>query len=300
MQYKNSYIAFMSDLTPGVLSAASLSPQAENEAQLIELWLHGRSVHTQLSYRKDVGRFLTFVGKPLPQVMLREFQAFVDQLQGAPSSRRLAIAAVKSLFSFAAKIGYIRFNVAAAVRSPNSADTLAERILTEVKVQRMIALTTSRRDQMLLRVLYGSGARVSEVSGLNWRNLQENGGGGQVTVFGKGGKTRSIVLPAGLWSDLREFRGDAKDDAPVFPSRKGNGHLVPCQVWRIIRAAAIRADIKANVSPHWLRHCHASHALDRGAPITLVQVTLGHSTVAVTSRYVHARPSDSSAKYLAV
>lgn len=290
----------MSDLTPVVPIPASVSRQADDDTQLIDLWLHGRSIHTQLAYRKDVERFTTFVGKPLVQVTLGDFQAFVDQLQGAPASRRLAVAAMKSLFSFATKVGYLRFNVAAAVHCPKSVDTLAERIMPESKVQRMIALTAKSRDHMLLRVLYCSGVRVSELCSLKWRNLQESGDTGQITVFGKGGKTRSIALPPGFWGDLMEFRGEAADDAPVFVSRNRGGHLVPSQVWRIVREAATRAGIKGNVSPHWFRHCHASHSLDRGASITLVQMTLGHSTVAVTGRYLHARPSDSSAKYLAV
>jgi hypothetical protein len=68
----------------------------------------------------------------------------------------------------------------------------------------------------------------------------------------------------------------------------------------IIRRAALRAGVAEGVSPHWLRHAHASHALDHGAPIHLVQATLGHSSVATTSRYLHARPGDSSARFLAL
>jgi integrase/recombinase XerD len=70
------------------------------------------------------------------------------------------------------------------------------------------------------------------------------------------------------------------------------------QVHRIVEAAAARAGLGAAVSAHWLRHAHASHALDRGAPISLVQTTLGHASVATTGRYLHARPRDSSARYL--
>jgi len=99
---------------------------------------------------------------------------------------------------------------------------------------------------------------------------------------------------------LLDLRGDGGNaDDPVFRSRKG-GALDPSQVHRIVGKAARRAGIKAPVSPHWLRHAHASHALDRGAPIHLVQATLGHASVATTGKYLHARPSESSAKYLAV
>jgi len=67
-----------------------------------------------------------------------------------------------------------------------------------------------------------------------------------------------------------------------------------------VKAAAERAGLPASVSAHWLRHAHASHSLERGAPIHFVQATLGHSSVATTGRYLHARPSDSSARYLGV
>ena len=149
----------------------------------------------------------------------------------------------------------------------------------------------------MLVLLYAAGLRVSELCGLKWRDLQNRNGGGQVVVFGKGEKTRTILLPTPVWAKLLTLRVDAGDNDPVFRSRK-KGHLTPPQVWRIVRKAALRAGIERAVSPHWMRHAHASHALDRGAPIHLVQVGLGHSSVAMTGRYLHARPTDSAANYL--
>src|SRR5260370_5003323 len=136
------------------------------------MWLHGRSVHTQLAYRKDALRFFRFVCKPLCQITLRDFQAYVDSLEGAVATKRRAIACIKSLFSFALKLGYVRFSVAAAVRSPKAMNTLAERILPEAKIHHMIALTPEGRDKMLLRVLYASGAPDSEISAMKWRHVQ--------------------------------------------------------------------------------------------------------------------------------
>ena len=74
--------------------------------------------------------------------------------------------------------------------------------------------------------------------------------------------------------------------------------LSASQAGRIVKAAAKKAGLSAAVSPHWLRHCHGSHALDHGAPLSLVQATLGHANVATTSRYLHARPSESSSSFL--
>jgi integrase/recombinase XerD len=85
----------------------------------------------------------------------------------------------------------------------------------------------------------------------------------------------------------------------VFRSAKG-GPLGCPQAHRILKAAAARAGLPEAVSMHWLRHAHVSHALDRGAPAHLVQATVGHASLTTTSRYAHARPNDSSARYLAV
>jgi integrase/recombinase XerD len=104
-------------------------------------------------------------------------------------------------------------------------------------------------------------------------------------------------MPREVWQSLQNLQRDAHPDAPVFRSRK-KGHLDESQVWRIVTTAAERAGISKDVSCHWFRHAHASHALDRGCPIHLVQATLGHSSVATTGKYLHARPTDSSGNYL--
>jgi len=175
---------------------------------------------------------------------------------------------------------------------------LAERILSETQVHRILALEPSKRNQALLRLLYAGGLRVSELAALRWRDLQPRDDAGQVTIFGKGGKTRVVLLPVSVWRELEDLgRGSA--EAPVFRSRRG-GHLDPSAVERIVQKATTRAGIVGKVSPHWLRHAHATHALERQCPIHLVQATLGHASVATTGRYLHARPTDSSARYLAV
>jgi integrase/recombinase XerD len=96
-----------------------------------------------------------------------------------------------------------------------------------------------------------------------------------------------------------QMRGEAEAGEPVFKSRKKGDALTPQGVLAVVREAAGRAGIEGNVSPHWLRHAHASHALDRGAPIHLVQATLGHSSITTTGRYLHARPADGSSRFLA-
>ena len=128
---------------------------------------------------------------------------------------------------------------------------------------------------------------------------------GQVIVYGKGSKTRVVPLTSLLWQELLAGRAEAELDEPVFASRNQGGHLSTTQVGRIVKAAALRTPgldprVAQRVSPHWLRHAHASHALERGAPIHLVQQTLGHASIATTGMYLHAKPSDSSARFLSV
>lgn len=275
--------------------------QADNDRQVLSMWLHGRPDTTQRAYAYEIKGLLAAIGKPLGHITLGDLQGYFSLLEElAPASRARAVNAAKSLFSFALRIGYLGFNPCAALHSPRVKNTLAERILPEAQVHQMIALEPNQRNRILLRILYTAGGRVSEVCGLKWRDVQEREGSGQVTIFGKGGKTRVVLLSADTWTVLISLKDEAGLDDPVFPSRKGKGHLHPAQVYRIVRAAAKRAGIEVPVSPHWLRHAHASHALDRGAPIHLVQTTLGHASVATTGKYLHARPEDSSAKYLGV
>jgi integrase/recombinase XerD len=278
-----------------------IPPQANTDEQVIAMWLQGRSRHTQRAYQADIHRLMTFIhGKPLQQITLPDLQAFAEAmktegLEGSSCHRILA--SVKSLIAFAYKIGYLRFDVSRPLRLPKFRDHLAERILSETEVQKIIALETDPRNHLLLRLFYATGMRVSELSRLKWQDLQARNEGGQVTIYGKGSKTNHIIIPEPLWSDLMEFRGNTLDGSPVFKSKKG-GHLHPGHVLRIVRKAAQRANIQRQVSPHWFRHSHASHSLERGCPIHILQQTLNHSSIATTGKYLHVRPSDSSSKYL--
>lgn len=269
---------------------------------LVEMWLHGLSPQTQDRYRRTARRFLAFVNKPLHLVTLADIQGWQQTMVGlSPSSQRTALATIKSLLSFGHKIGVLPENVGLSMRSPKAPDCLHERILSESDVQTMIDMETNPRNRAILRALYLGGLRVSELCQLKWKDLKPRGESGQVTVLGKGGKVRTVLLPAGVWQEIMQLAGDALALDAVFCSREGDEdgrHLDRTQVYRIVSAAASRAGIQGKVSPHWLRHSHASHSLEHGAPLHLVQATLGHSDITTTARYLHCRPNDSSALYL--
>jgi len=272
--------------------------QAETDTRLIELWVHGRPASTQRVYLPVVRAFLAFVATPLPHVAIGDVQAFLDTRGHlAPATRARIVNTLRSLCKFAQTIGYTRFNVTAAVRAPKVRDRLAERILSQSDIFRMLhQAEPDARNHALLVLAYASGGRVSELVGLSWRDIQPRERAGQVALYGKGGKTRSVVLPEAAWRALLALgRGDG--DAPVFVSRQGS-RLSAVQAWRIVRKVAEKAGIPLPVSPHWWRHAHASHALDRHAPVHVVQQTLGHASLATTSRYAHVRPGESSGRYL--
>lgn len=279
-------------------TALAVPRQADNDETLIALWLHGRSPRTHRAYRTDIAGFLAHVGKPLRAVTLGDLQSYRDTLSGlAPASQARRLSAVKSLLSFGHELGYLAFNVGAPMKLPAVKRVLAERILSEDAVLHLLALERNARNKALLRLLYLGGLRISEACGLRVRDLQPRDDAGQVTIFGKSGRTRVVLLKPSVWKDLAMLRG-AEPDAPVFRSRKGETALDPSAVHRIVKAAAARAGLPDAVSAHWLRHAHVSHALDRGAPAHLVQATVGHASLATTSRYAHARPNDSSSRYL--
>lgn len=264
------------------------------------MWVHGKAKNTARAYTREAVRFAAFVGVPLPEVTLGDVQAYAEELEGrglAPATRARALAAVKSLLAFAHRIGYLPVNVGAAERLPRVKLTLAERILSREQVAALLASETNPRNATLLRLMYYGGLRVSEACGLRWRDVvAREGDAVQVTVYGKGDKTRAVLLPANVGHELLTLRGGASADAPVFAGRQG-GALTSGQAWRVVKAAGARIGVPG-LSPHWLRHAHASHALDAGAGIHVVRDTLGHASLATTSRYLHARPADSSAMYL--
>jgi integrase/recombinase XerD len=282
---------------------AEIQPfSAASDEQLLAIWLHGRSPHTQRAYRADLERFRAGAGKPFRSVTLSDLQGFDDSLADlAPASRYRILSSVKSLLAFGHRTGYLPFDVGRALKLPAVRSRLAERILPEAELHRILSLETNPRNRAILTLLYASGIRVSELCELSWRDLQAVGDGGQITVFGKGGLTRAIQIPASVWKLVQALWTDeTSPDDPVFRSRnrKQGGRLRPLAVLRLVRQAAKQAGIELPVSPHWFRHAHASHALDRGAPIHLVQATLGHASINTTGRYLHARPNDSSSRFL--
>ena len=296
---QNYPLAHDNDNYPALNSQSAMPTQAETDEQLISLWLHGRSNHTQRAYGSDIDKFLGYVNKPLHHIILRDLQDFTDKLfqdKLSETSVKRIISSVKSLFAFAHRLGYIQYDIGKALKLPSCRETIAERILTEEEVHTIINSVKNMRNRLIIKTLYYTGIRVSELVSLKWKHLQHRDLGGQISILGKGGKSNVLLIPQELWIELMGLKRSISDDDPVFKSRKG-GHLNPSHVERILKKIAIEA-IGKGATPHWYRHSHASHALENGCPIHLVQKQLNHSSIATTGRYLHARPTESSSEYL--
>jgi integrase/recombinase XerD len=225
------------------------------------------------------------------------------------NSKRRIINSVKSLYSFAYITGLFPANVMAAIKPPTAKSAISQRILSEATVLKMILLEQEPRNHAILHTLYAAGLRVSELCNLHWRHVVRREDGVQLDIMsGKGDKQRHVLLGESSWDVLSAIRDGASADDFVFQSRqevsragyyKGT-RLDTTTVFRIVREAAKNAGVPNwfEVSPHWLRHCHGSHAIDRKAPLTVVRDTLGHSNIAVTNEYAKSRPDQSSSHYL--
>ncbi len=287
-------------LTQPAVSGEVIPQQVYSDAGLIKLWLDSfQSAITRREYAGDTRRFTAFVAKPLRSVTVPDLQAYAASISHlAPVTVARRLSAIKSLITMGRRTGYLSFDPGIMIKLPKIRDSLAERIMTEEQALKMLGTLRRPRDAALLRLIYGAGLRVSEACGLRWRDMvARDAGEGQIAVFGKGGVTRVVLLPAPLWQRVERLRGEAKPDDPVFRSRQ-NGPLQPRQVHRIVKLAVKRAGLPSQVSTHWLRHAHVSHALNRGAPVHVVRATVGHASLETTTKYSHARPGDSSARYI--
>jgi integrase/recombinase XerD len=159
-------------------------------------------------------------------------------------------------------------------------------VLTIPEVTKLIEEAVTPRDRAIIELLYGSGLRVSEAANLEVRHLNLNQG--SVRCMGKGSKERIVPLGRKAIIALQEHLGQriSNRNQPVFLDLKGN-KLSRLVIWQVVKRLARRAAITKDLSPHTLRHSFATHLLENGADIRVVQELLGHSSVVTTQLYTH-------------
>ncbi|MDJ0904207.1 MAG: tyrosine-type recombinase/integrase [Xenococcus sp. MO_188.B8] len=272
--------------------------RATTDRDLVYVWLGDKSRTTQVSYRSIVTGFFAFINKPLAEVQLEDLQLWQRRLEltSRPATVANKIRAIKSLFSYGVKIGYLETNIGSYIKCPRVKEKLAERILSEADCLKLIEAARNERDRALLCLMYACGLRVSEVCSLTWDDLQPSEDGGKCNVFGKGSKTRVVLVPVALWELLMRL---PKIIDAVFVSRTGRA-LERTMVYRIVKQCAQRAGISEKASCHWLRHSHASHAIEGGCNLRLLQQSLGHSKLETTERYLHINPDSGSSQFIKI
>ena len=263
--------------------------------ELLKSWLRSlNSPHTQRNFEVTARRFLT----RLPDGGLRAatVEDVCDALAGmsaglSEASARQYVLRIKSLLGYAHALGYTPFNAGATIKVRSDAGSrdanLAKRIMSEVEVGLLIRAAPSKRDRVLLEVIYAGGLRVSETVALTWADVLPRDDRVQLSILGKGGKVRQVLLPDIVSRSLLSLRGDAGANQSVFASRKG----APSMAW-----SSARPERPASARLYRRTGCASgSHAINRGASLPEVQTTIGHGNIVTTSGYLHARPTRQAA-----
>ncbi len=259
----------------------------------------GLSSNTVAAYRRDLKMFFDLLkgrGKrELMEVAQSDVIAFLAQLknqQYASSSVCRSLVAVKVFFRFFKREKMIAVDPTANLDSPKLWELIPE-VLTYNEVDALLKspdllAPMGSRDRAVFEVMYASGLRVSEVCSLNLFDISEN----TVRVKGKGGKERIIPIAQAAIKAvdhyLIHFRKalPGQKDLPLFVTSKGK-RIDRILVWQRIKLYGKKAGISKPLSPHTLRHSFATHLLENGADLRVIQEMLGHASVATTDRYTH-------------
>ncbi|GAB3203139.1 site-specific tyrosine recombinase XerD [Geodermatophilus arenarius] len=271
----------------------------------------GLAANTIASYRRDLRRYARFLAdagvRGLGEVAESDVSGFLAALRAgddehpplSATSAARAVVAVRGLHRFALLDGLVPGDVAAEVRPPAPARRLPKAIPVEAVVALIEAAGSVEgprglRDRALLEVLYGTGARISEAVGLAVDDLDR--GQAVVRLAGKGGKERIVPVGSYALRAVEDYlvrarpalaaagRGGVRGGR-LFLNARG-GPLSRQSAWAILRSAAERAGLDPDhVSPHTLRHSFATHLLDGGADVRVVQELLGHASVTTTQVY---------------
>lgn len=265
----------------------------------------GLADNTMRSYRRDLRRYLQFLlnEEVLEPADIDEnrVSAFLGALRtgdkdhqplGTASAAR-TIVAVRGFHRFLVREQIVAKDVTAAIKPPRPPSRLPKALdigQVEAILEAAGAAGTvlTSRDRALLEVLYGTGARISEAVGLDLDDLDLDEG--VVLLRGKGGKQRMVPLGSFAIAAVRDYLTASrpalvsKAEPAVFLNARG-GRLSRQSAWTVLNKAADRAGIKADVSPHTLRHSFATHLLDGGADVRVVQELLGHASVTTTQIY---------------
>ena len=276
--------------------------QAEIEAFIDALWMErGLSENTLSAYRSDLqglSKALQAEQRTLQSARREELLSYLaERASNGAHARTTArlLSSMRRYYQYQIREGRLQDDPSARIEAPKIAPALPK-LLTEEDVENLLdAPDTSDaigfRDRTMLELLYATGLRVSELVNLEISqvNLQQ----GVVRVTGKGGKERLVPLGEESLNWLERFirhdRVDIVNHRPIdaiFPTRRG-GAMTRQAFWQLIKRYAVKANITKPLSPHTLRHAFATHLINHGADLRVVQLLLGHSNLSTTQIYTH-------------
>ena len=280
---------------------------ATNEGLLDEfcdtLWLEdGLSRNTLESYRRDLRLFSAWLstdrGKTLLQAQrmdLLDYLAYKFQRKARPRSAARLLSSLKRFYRYLLRENRIQADPTLQVESPKLPRSLPK-ILTEEDINALLAAPNVEtplglRDRSMLETLYASGLRVSELVTMKLAQLSQDMG--VVRVVGKGSKERLVPVGEEALTWIRRYMDSARPeilagrqtDALFITSRGAS--MTRQAFWYLIRRYADQAGIRSGISPHTLRHAFATHLLNHGADLRVVQMLLGHADISTTQIYTH-------------
>jgi len=280
-------------------------PNTNNQSRLLlqfldHLWIeYGLSGNTLSAYGADLRLLearLQAIGLKLEQASEAELLDFLSQ-SAATSSRTAArrLASLRRFFSWLVRQRFREDDPSLRLKGPRTGRHLPT-TLSEIDVDALLAApggdtALARRDATMLEVLYATGLRVSELVGLSWS--QVNLVVGVVRIVGKGNKERLVPLGDVARDKLDEYLKSTRQDIlhgrvsdALFPTARG-GAMTRQAFWHLIKRYALKAGLRSELSPHTLRHAFATHLLNHGADLRVVQLLLGHADISTTQIYTH-------------
>jgi integrase/recombinase XerD len=258
----------------------------------------GFSTNTLEAYRRDIQSFLVFLQKDnlqhwneVQQQHIIDFLGLKKQNHYAPASISRALIAIKVFFRFLKREGLISHNVSHLLETPKIWQLIPD-VLTLEEIEKLLMLPRSHtrkgaRDRAILETLYATGCRVSELCQLNIGDVDDT----YVRIKGKGGKERTVplgkeaILAIDRYLAFRDGANDERQEA-LFVGQ-GNRRVNRIGVWKLVKHYARQAGITKIIFPHTFRHSFATHLLDNGADVRVIQELLGHASISSTDRYAH-------------
>lgn len=250
-----------------------------------ELKIRGFSNKTLKTYLYYLSKFLKFSNKHYTKINEKDIERFFTFLLYNKNSSPSTISIIKSALKFTFD-EVLNFNIV-NIKTPKSIKKLPT-VLTKNEVKDLIRNAETKKERLIIKFLYSSGVRVSELCKIKINDLELKEGTAWVR-HGKGAKDRAIILSQNLIKDLKDYIPIVKSEF-LFPGKKGK--MSERNVELIINKTSKRANIHKKVTPHTLRHSFATHLLEAGVDIRKIQTLLGHSNLQTTQIYTHINTSE--------